>query len=82
MRRLLRNANLLEVQVENMLSSPKEPTFTLHNTLGPYGLKYIDHKRKKNFILVLYKNQIYAKHLENVSRIRTLLMVSYHQDLH
>ena len=41
------DANLLEVQVENMLSSPKEPTFTLHNTLGPYGLKYIDHKRKK-----------------------------------
>ena len=41
------DANLLEVQVENMLSSPKEPTFTLHNTLGPYGLKYIDHKREK-----------------------------------
>ena len=42
------DANLLEVQVENMLSSPKEPTFTLHNTLGPYGLKHIDHKREKN----------------------------------
>ena len=58
------DANLLEVQVENMLSSPKEPTFTLHNTLGPYGLKYIDHKRKKKiFILALYKNQIYGEPL-------------------
>ena len=63
MRRLLRNANLLEVQVENMLSSPKEPTFTLHNTLGPYGIKYIDHKSIKFFILALNKNQIYGETL-------------------
>ena len=71
-RRLLRNANLLKVQVENMLSSPKEPTFTLHNTLGPYGLKYIDHKMKTIFILALYKNLIYGEPLWNGSPMKCL----------